>query len=37
MEDPQVGFKRNVDYCNLTGEEIYSIYSDVCPKFKDKY
>ncbi len=29
--------KRHVHYCNLTGEEIYSIYSYVCSNFEERY
>ena len=36
-ENTTWGDKRNVDYCNLTGNEIYSIYSEVCPRFVDRY
>ena len=36
VENTTWGDKRNVDYCNLTGNEIYSIYSEVCPRFVDR-
>ena len=35
-ENTTWGDKRHAHYCNLTGKEIYSIYSSKCSRFKDR-
>ena len=35
-ENTTWGDKRHAHYCNLTGKEIYGIYTSKCPKFEDR-